>query len=189
MGGTKKQRCMKRPNCLGLQSVDSLTRGIKTSKALPSTKLVVGSTISSSNGRTFNASSEKQNKESSPTVMKRAPAKSQKFPQNNPPIQARSPLSAARKHLREVENESKPRLQTRSSSPRVKDDLKERRRKKREGEWDRTSRIGKAARSLSSRYKKEAEQRRTVSTRKLPLPSRTWPSKEELLFGFPLCDN
>ena len=65
----------------------------------------------------------------------------------------------------------------------------ERLRKTREGEWDRTSRIGKAARSLSSRYKKEAEQRRTVSTRKLPLPSRTWPSKEELLFGFPLCDN
>merc|ERR1712156_505659 len=71
--GTKKQRCMKRPNCLGLQSV--------TFKALPSTKLVVGSTNSSSNGRAFNASSDKQNKESSPTFIKRSPAKSQKFPQ------------------------------------------------------------------------------------------------------------
>jgi len=180
--GTKKQRCLKRPNCLGLQSVNSPTSDIKTSKALSSTN-------SSRNGRAFTASSDKQNKESSPTVIKRAPAKPQELLQNSSSIQARSPLSAARKHLREVENESKPRLQTRSSSPRVKDDLKERLRKKREGEWDRTSRIGKAARSLSSRYKKEAEQRRTVSTRKLPLPSRTWPSKEELLFGFPLCDN
>ena len=186
--GTKKQRCMKRPTCFGLQADDkisSLPVGVRAPRVAssPSSNMT--------NGKVSVNSSSKPGRNSSP-ISKSAPASrkrtpgSQKSSQNNLMLQSRSPISAARKHLREVENDSEPRLQTRST---VKDELKERLRKRREGEWDRAGRIGRAANKLTSKYKKEAEQRRTVSARKVPLPSRTWPSKEELLFGFPLCDN
>ena len=171
--GTKKQRCMKRPTCLGQQPDDrisSLPVSVKASRVTPPPSTNV------TNGK---VSSSKPSKNSS--SRKRTPGS-----QNTSVLESRSPISAARKHLREVENDSEPRLHTRSA---VRDELKERLRKRREGEWDRASRIGRAANKLTSKYKKEAEQRRTVSARRVPQPSRTWPSKEELLFGFPLCDN
>ena len=178
---------MKRPTCFGLQSDDGLPSprvGVRAPRLASSP---------SSNVTNGKVSSIRPSRNSSPisrialTSRKRTPG-SQKSPQNTSmlQLQVRSPISAARKHLREVENDSEPRLQTRST---VKDELKKRLRKRREGEWDRAGRIGRAANKLSSKYKKEAEQRKTVSARKVPQPPRTWPSKEELLFGFPLCDN
>ena len=188
--GTKKQRCMKRPTCFGLQSDDrisSLPASVRAPRVTsPSSKVT--------NERVVATSANKPRNNSSPTLSSTVTSKkrsqgSQKLSQSTTLLQSRSPISAARKHLREVENDAEPRLQTRSSSPRVRDDLKERLRKRREGEWDRAAKIGSAANKLTTKYKKEAERRRTVSARKVAPPSRTWPSKEELLFGFPPCDN
>lgn len=178
--GTKKQRCIKRPACISQQAHDrisSLPVSAKSPRVL---------SPSATNGK---GSSSKPSRNSSPisrnsvTSRKRTPVL-----QNTSILQSRSPISAARKHLREVENDSEPHLHTRSRLA-VKDELKERLRKRRKGEWDRATTIGRAANKLTLKYKKETEQRRTVSARRVPQPSRTWPSKEELLFGFPLCDN
>ena len=179
--GTKKQRCLKRRCRIILQSDNQIITHPPVSIRAPSPSV----TPKTSKIVSTTSSSTHQSKKSTTVYNKKRMQGSQKLPINNP---TRSPISAARKHLREVENDSKPRLNTRSSLPRVKDELKARLRKK--GEWCRVARIGRAASKLTSKYKKEAEQqRRTVSARKVALPSRTWPSKEELLFGFPLCDN
>ena len=189
--GTKKQRCMKRPTCFGLQSDERMS----SLPAVVSAPRVTSPPSKVTNERVLAVSSSKMSKNSSPTsssliTNKKRTQGAQKLSQSTSLLQSRSPISAARKHLREVENDAEPRLQTRSNSPRIKGELKERLRKRREGKWDRAARIGRAANKLTSKYnKKEAEQRRTVSARRVPPPSKTWPSKEELLFGFPLCDN
>ena len=150
--GTKKQRCMKRPTCFGQQAGDRIS-SLPVSARAP--RVTPPSSTSVTNGK---VPSSKPGKTSSPisrsaiTSRKRTPGS-----QNTSMLESRSPISAARKHLREVENDSEPRFHTRSA---VKDELKERLRKRREGEWDRASRLGRAANKLTSKYKKEAEQRR-----------------------------
>ena len=67
----------------------------------------------------------------------------------------------ARNSVRERRSASPVRLRTKDA------DLKERLRRRAEGEWDKAK---KASNEMSKKYKAQ--------------DSRNWPSKEELLFGF-----
>ena len=107
---------------------------------------------------------------------------------------SRSPnsISAARKHLRDVESDNEPPRTPPSTRPRgsgspfrLRDkdsdiDLKERLRRRAEGEWNKV----KPSNTLTNKFKQEREKKNVVSNRKVPPPVKNWPSKEELLFGF-----
>merc|ERR1719266_1453593 len=98
--GTKKQRCMKRPTCFGLQSDERMS----SLPAVVSASRVTSPPSKVTNERVLAVSSSKMSKNSSltsssPVTNKKRTQGAQKLSQSISLLQSRSPISAARKHL------------------------------------------------------------------------------------------
>jgi len=195
--GTKKQRCLERPSCLGLGGdVEKNPRcsdcgtsfnrdsDLKRHNAYHGHMGYVGvaassTRVSSPVSRTASPVA-KAPRVSSPNLSKTNGAK------QGATSRRASPMSAARRHLRQVECGEEEGLVRKVSPLRIRrsrdEELKEPARRRGEGGW----RSGMAPSKLTVKYKDKRERKTMVSARKVPPTTKNWPTKEELLFGFPL---
>jgi len=189
--GVKKQKCMYRPQC------QQFVLRNRSKSRLPNTESSLSRRAASISPQSITNTSSRSSRSSSRSVSKSlnfTPEVLEQFRRKESHNDGTETLriSAARQHLRDVESDSDTvRGRKQSSQPRcepsrngrspfqlrVKDediDLKERLRRRAEGEWDR----------VRWNTAKEKQRKRTIAVRKAQTSNKDWPTKEELLFGF-----
>jgi len=189
--GVKKQKCLYRPQC------QQFVLRNRSKNRLPNTESSFSRRAASISPQSITNTASRSSRSSSRSVSKslnftpEVLEQSRRKESHDGGTETRK-ISAARQHLRDVESDSdsvrrrkqssQPRCQQRRNgrSPfqlRVKDediDLKERLRRRAEGEWDR----------VRWNTAKEKQRKRSISVKKTQTSNKDWPTKEELLFGF-----